>query len=834
MPESVPAARKRIVIFADGTGNAFSSQESNVWRLYQALDRSSGDQIAYYIKGVGTSGFRPFAILDGATGIGVPSNVRKLHEFICWNWHPGDEICMFGFSRGSFTVRTLIGLMDHEGLVPREIDGETVSRQEMKRNVMSAWRSYRSKTVPNNPLRVSPLVTSVRGVRNFLVGFYRALFRHRTYKEARKETERQQRSVIPINFVGLFDTVEAFGVPIEEFRRAIDWAIWPISFRNARLSKRVRRAFHALSLDDERTTFHPLRFDMRGEQPSRISEVWFAGVHSDVGGGYPDADLEHVPLVWMADHAVAEGGLRFNAGALAAFRDAASPVGPRHDSRGGLGVLYRYGPRVILDAPENAGPPVIHHAVAERMAFGCDGYAPIVLPSTALVLLPNGATHPISGFAPDARVALVAPDAALTRAQAAVRAIKNPDPYIVSLVRDQVWWRRVTYFALLAAVILAGSLPWTARVVTDLANKAGNATAGAVGAASIWAEIWDVLVGIAGSITAVVASVLALIGSFIPSYAKPWVDSLTSLPITFLVVVAIVLILYQTNDYLRDRITDLARQAWFPSRRERGLTASSTLARPRGTFARFMRMSAVTNFVQKALASYVFPGLGIVAIYFILFVAVARGLVSVSEGRGDVCKSSVEAKPPPWGEHKILDEEFKTSDPCWATGALLEKGRTYTVHLKMKQQYFDWRLKSDMAGFTNFSVWHLIATPFRRWWSLSWFQPVARIGSYGDVQWALESVIGDTALPAGADRQAARPPSTIKKSGSGASPHGEIQYVSEFVALADGELFLYVNDVLLATPWGPISYFYDNNKGTAAVSILRHDNPPLPPELVAK
>ena len=79
---------KKIVVFADGTGNAFTVQESNVWRLYEALDQTKPDQIAHYIQGVGTSGFKPFAVLDLATGVGVPSNVRKLYEFICWNWKP--------------------------------------------------------------------------------------------------------------------------------------------------------------------------------------------------------------------------------------------------------------------------------------------------------------------------------------------------------------------------------------------------------------------------------------------------------------------------------------------------------------------------------------------------------------------------------------------------------------------------------------------------------------------------------------------------------------------------------------------------------------------------
>ena len=120
---------------------------SNVWRLHQALDQSSPDQIAHYIKGVGTSGFRPFALIDGATGIGVRSNVRKLYEFICWNWQQGDEIYMFGFSRGAFTIRTLIGLIHYEGLSPTAINGEPVSKAEMRRNVVAAWRSYREKTI---------------------------------------------------------------------------------------------------------------------------------------------------------------------------------------------------------------------------------------------------------------------------------------------------------------------------------------------------------------------------------------------------------------------------------------------------------------------------------------------------------------------------------------------------------------------------------------------------------------------------------------------------------------------------------------------------------------
>lgn len=865
MTQPQAAASKSIVIFADGTGNAFSTQESNVWRLYRALDKSKGDQIAHYIKGVGTSGFRPYALLDGATGIGVPSNVRKLYEFICWNWHPGDQICMFGFSRGSFTIRTLIGLIHHEGLVPREI-GETVSRHEMHRNVMAAWRSYRSKTIPNSLLRVSPLVPLTRVVRDLFVGVYHRLFRHRTYNQVRKQTELQGRLKVRIRFAGLFDTVEAFGVPIEEFRRAIDWALWPISFTNTQLSERVERAFHALSLDDERTTFHPLRFDMRGEKPGRIEEVWFAGVHSDVGGGYPDADLEYVPLMWMAAHAAQEGGLHFTASAVQAFREAASAVGPRHDSRDGLGVFYRYGPRVIRDGADVGGPPVIHHSVAERMVFGSDEYAPIVLPSTAIVLLPDGSKQIIRGFEPEKRekrMGLAPPSAEMERALEAVRAIRNPDPYIVSLVRDNVWWRRVAYFALLAAAILAFSIPWSAEYLTAFAGGAGIRTAEAVGAGSLWNHIWGGLSGAGGSITALLASVLALVGGFIPGYAKPWIDGISAQPIACLVVLAAVAVLYGTNGYLRDRIADLARQAWFPLRRERGLTQGETPGEPKKTFAWFMRTSGLTNTAQKAFADFLLPGLGIAAIYLAAFVAMDRSLVNAYEGHGDICRATTAPTLLVAGQVTVLPKKFETSDDCWASGMTLEKGRRYTIRLKMEQPYFDSAIMSDIAGFQDSSWRHVLGLPFRRWWSADWFQPIARIGSVGAIQWKLESIIGDEALPAGTDRvgdsfdarfftdplfkarlseiKMNNEVDPRKTSGAYRIPDKDMplaakirnqhkfqnDYVSEFVASATGELFLYVNDVLMAVPgWGPISYYYKNNRGSATVTLLMHDNPP--------
>ena len=103
-PVSPPAPGGRIlIVMADGTSNAFGGQPTNIWRLYEALDCSPGsNQIVRYIPGVGTSSFRPFRLFDAVTGVGVPGNVRKLYRFLCWTYLPGDQIWMFGFSRGDF------------------------------------------------------------------------------------------------------------------------------------------------------------------------------------------------------------------------------------------------------------------------------------------------------------------------------------------------------------------------------------------------------------------------------------------------------------------------------------------------------------------------------------------------------------------------------------------------------------------------------------------------------------------------------------------------------------------------------------------------------------
>jgi uncharacterized protein (DUF2235 family) len=251
---------KVIAVFADGTGNSAAKLfKTNVWRLYNALDISEPGstnrtrQIAYYHDGVGTSSFKPLAILGGVFGWGLKRNVLDLYTFVCRNYEPGDRIYAFGFSRGAFTVRLLAGMVVREGIVV------TTSEEDLKIYSQDAYRQFRRQFNPTGGL-----VTPLRDVRDALINRWRRITMRRTYKE-RQADKVHANHVADVEFVGVWDTVAAYGMPIAEITRGIDDWIWPLSMPNYQLSPRVKRGRHALALDDERDTFHPLIWDERGE-----------------------------------------------------------------------------------------------------------------------------------------------------------------------------------------------------------------------------------------------------------------------------------------------------------------------------------------------------------------------------------------------------------------------------------------------------------------------------------------------------------------------------------------------------------------------------------------
>jgi len=840
---------KRIVIFADGTGNAFTTQESNVWRLYEALDKAHPDQIAYYIKGVGTSSIKVLSALDGATGFGVPSNVRELYRFLCRNWEPGDEIYVFGFSRGAFTIRTLIGLVACEGLVPNTLYGDTVSHEDMTRNVNNAWRSYREKTAPWHT--TLPTIWIARWLRDGFLAIKDMVSYRRLYPKFRyKAIESLSRRDATITFAGLFDTVEAYGVPIEELRKAIDVAIWPISFNNRRLSANVQCARHALSLDDERITFHPLRFDRSKEtDEKRIKEVWFAGVHSDVGGGYPDYELALVPCVWMAEEARARG-LRFKEDAVEDIRDESSSLGPRHDSRAGMSVFYRYAPRPLETSAEAGGTPVIHHSVAERMVNGSDNYAPLTLPHTALVLMPNGQTLPIDGFK---RTEVVfdktqAPgDLAhhMDIAVAAVEQLKEPNQGLVERTLSSVLCRRVLYFGMLAAAAVVVAWPWIVGQIDEWRESLFRMLP--FGERLVKGYDW-LDYGIAAGLDAVRGALAGLI----PGYVKNWTDALADNPVLTIALILIVLWLWRKGGTMGDRINDRARIAW-------GLSTHAPRREVVNGF--WVKVAGIgrkgpVRWTYRMLTAYVVPTLVIVVLGGLLAAIAGRFLFTTATGVGKICEVPQDSKAQPVASTPAYaPSSFKTSDLCWWSGFKVEKGRNYVLGIEMQDRWFDRAIFASPYGFTKSDEGFWLFALARRWPGAHWYQPAIKIGSMDTYEQLLVPVDGPAPDKPGADPDKPDTDNTrVTVDAPGLGPFEPIsslpdqmkianeqwnkrrpslrtRFVAEFTADNDGDLFLYVNDVVhIFWMGGGYDLYYRNNSGTAKVWLQQKalPDPPKP------
>ena len=293
---------RNIVLLSDGTGNSSAKVwRTNVWRTFEALDLSGNDQVAFYDDGVGTSSFKPWAILGGAFGFGLKRNVIDIYKFACRNYRSDDDrLFGFGFSRGAFTIRVVGGLILSQGLVTAR------NEAELDRQAHAAYRQYRRERYH-----------TVFGVERF----FRAI---RDVFVRDKYDKSENRQVPKVHFVGVWDTVAAYGAPLDEMTRGISRYIWPLELPTHTLPRdRVTRACQALALDEERTTFHPELWN-EGDVPSapvdpdkeryikdeQLSQVWFAGVHSNVGGGYPDDSLAYIPFVWMITEAQ-RCGLKF-------------------------------------------------------------------------------------------------------------------------------------------------------------------------------------------------------------------------------------------------------------------------------------------------------------------------------------------------------------------------------------------------------------------------------------------------------------------------------------------------------------------------------------------
>jgi len=282
---------KRLVLCCDGTWNrpdqrsAGEPAPTNVVKVALAVapfDDAGRQQRTFYQRGVGTeAGER---IRGGLFGFGLSRNVKETYRFLVQNFEPDDEVFLFGFSRGAYTARSTAGFIRNCGIL----------RPEYSDRIDEAYRLYRSRNDQTHP-------------RSIEAQLFRRSFSHTT----------------PIRFVGVWDTVGALGVPLSSGRLG-KLVNRPWQFHDTELSSQVEAAFQALAIDEQRGPFRPAVWKpSEGTRGQRLEQAWFSGVHSDVGGGYPETSLSDIALRWMVDRARSCG--------LGFLPDAFRSLGPEGD-----------------------------------------------------------------------------------------------------------------------------------------------------------------------------------------------------------------------------------------------------------------------------------------------------------------------------------------------------------------------------------------------------------------------------------------------------------------------------------------------------------------------
>jgi uncharacterized protein (DUF2235 family) len=346
---------KTLVVCCDGTWNQPDEQRhgtkapTNVAKLALAVAREEGRQQLFYEPGVGTAPRERLA--GGAFGYGLSRNIRNCYRFLARAYAPGDAVFLFGFSRGAYTARSLAGLIRNCGILTAD-DPDVVN---------SAYAFYRDRTSLTHP-------TSIQS----------ELFR-----------EMHSHPPEPITFIGVWDTVGALGIPggfpgwTELSRVFSGWQkLW--GFHDTQLSSQVVNAIQALAIDEQRSAFKPTLWTQGPDAPAtqNLKQVWFTGVHSEVGGGTDDNALSDITLLWMAAEAE-RAGLTFAAGRPEAGWpeqkiEPAAPnyAGELHDSRHGLFKLARPYHRLAQPPDTTQRGQAISSTAVRRATERIGGYAP--------------------------------------------------------------------------------------------------------------------------------------------------------------------------------------------------------------------------------------------------------------------------------------------------------------------------------------------------------------------------------------------------------------------------------------------------------------------------
>ena len=305
---------KKIVVCCDGTGNEFEKHNTNVVQIFEMVKKEPDFQVAYYDPGVGTFGNRYLGFI---AGYGITQNITDAYEYLMNRYEDGDQVFLFGFSRGAFTVRALAGMLRKCGLLHKGS--------------------------------------------NNLIEYATNIYRGKNNAELAAKFKETFARPCPVYFIGVWDTVKAL-FPFSKIAR----------FHDNYLNQEVSFAYHALAIDERRKQYAPeLWQEDKPISGQVIEQVWFAGVHSDVGGSYAEKGLADVALKWMIEKAEA-CGLEFDKCKVAEIHP--DPLALLHNSRGSF---WKFLPPKTRTIPPGAK---IHSSVFERVKNKNSNYNPENLP----------------------------------------------------------------------------------------------------------------------------------------------------------------------------------------------------------------------------------------------------------------------------------------------------------------------------------------------------------------------------------------------------------------------------------------------------------------------
>ncbi len=544
-PRTTPVSGKNIILCSDGTGNRGGKGDgTNVWRIYNYIDLNchkddscNRKQISYYEDGVGTEDFKLVKIFGGAFGWGLSRNIQELYDFLIKNYEEGDSIYLFGFSRGAFTVRSLAGLIEQCGIPenkddPENPDKKAQNSRELKKKVKTAYQIYKNTHKRKRFSMLRSRFKFVDAIFNILPKAYGSDSYDETIKDYKSKAMefKADNSIknIDIHFIGVWDTVSAIGMPFDFLRWLLDW-VFNINFHNYQIGPSVKYGYHSLSIDDERHTFHPQLWDESIKTSAMLEQVWFSGVHSNVGGGYPKRGMAHVPLYWMMSKAI-DCGLKFKQGAVKEVRDAADVSDKMYDSRAGAGVYYRYLPRNIkkLCDKNSLDEIKIHASVFDRIALGIQNYAPGLLPTDITIVTTSNDTYP-----PQHSENQIAAYQSFVDEHARTR-----EP-VLKKITSLINTRRALYFLFLG---------FNAVLITELAlfTAAHNSIPEAEGAATIFH-----------------AGVLSLIPKWLAGGAEVLMSYFTTKPLWAIGLVSAPIAMLFAHKLLKDRMNKILTGYWW-------------------------------------------------------------------------------------------------------------------------------------------------------------------------------------------------------------------------------------------------------------------------------